>query len=83
MQIETEIRDYIAENLLFREDGYPYDNDASFLREGVIDSMGVMELVTYVGKAYGIQIEPHEVVPDNFDSVNKLSGFIRRKKGQA
>ncbi len=82
MQIESEIKQYVAENLLFSDNGYPYDNDASFLREGIIDSMGVMELVTHVSTTYGLQIESHEVLPDNFDSVSKLAGFIRRKQGQ-
>jgi len=80
MHIENLIQNYIAENLLFCSNGYEYNNDASFLKEGIIDSMGVMELVTFVSDTFGIQVEPYEVLPENFDSVNKLAAFIRRKK---
>jgi acyl carrier protein len=80
MHIENLIQKYIAENLLFSSEGYAYDNDASFLQEGIIDSMGVMELVTFVSTTFAIQVEPHEVLPENFDSVNKLAEFIRRKE---
>lgn len=66
---------------MFNDRGFEYDNDASFLREGIIDSMGVMELVTFVGATFGIQIDPKDVTVENFDSVNKLAGFIRRKGG--
>jgi len=82
MQIENQIQRYIAENLLF-SDHYPYALDSSFLREGVLDSMGVMELVTYVATAFNIQVDPQDVTPENFDSVNRLASFIRRRQVQA
>jgi len=82
MKIEDQIQQYIAENLLF-SDHYPYAPDSSFLREGVLDSMGVMELVTYVATAFSIQIDPQDVTPENFDSVNRLAGFIRQRQAQA
>ena len=82
MQIEDQIQRYIAENLLFSE-GYPYEPDTSFLREGVLDSMGVMELVTYVATAFSVQVDPQDVTPENFDSVNRLARFIRQRQAQA
>ncbi len=79
MQLEDEIRGYLSKNLLFVEDGFDYDNDTSFIAEGLIDSMGVIELVAYVQSSFGISVEQREVTPENFDSVNKLAGFIRSK----
>jgi acyl carrier protein len=81
MEIREQIRRYISENLLFSDDDFPYDDDSSFLKNGVVDSTGVMELVSYVEKEFGIVVQPHEVVPDNFDSVSNLAGYIQRKKG--
>ena len=79
MEIETQIQQYISRNLLFSEGTFQYGNQASFLEEGIIDSMGVMDLVTFVGSNFGVQVEPADVTPDNFDSVSKLADFIRRK----
>lgn len=81
MQIETKIKDYIAKNLLFSEEGYTYADDVSFLQEGIIDSLGVMELVEFVQKEFGIKVEQTEVTPENFDSVAKLAAFVKTKKG--
>ena len=39
-----------------------------------------MELVMYVQSEFDITVDPHEVTPDNFDSVNKLAAFVRRKQ---
>ena len=75
------IRDYVARNLLFTTEGFQYANDASFLDEGIIDSLGVIELVTFVEREFGISVADHELVPDNFDSVNKLEAYVRHKLG--
>lgn len=80
--IEQPIRAFVASNLLFSSDGFPYADDASFLREGIIDSLGVVELVAFVQKQFGIAVAQSEVIPDNFDSVAKLAAFVRRKLGQ-
>ena len=81
MTIETQIKDYIAHNLLFSDDGFPYDDQVSFLDEGIVDSIGVMELVTFVEETFSIKIEDLDVTPENFDSVSKMAAFIRRKTG--
>ena len=79
MQIETSIKDYIAEHFLFSEEGFPYTDDTSFLQEGIIDSLGVMELVAFVQTTYQVAIDPTEVTPDHFDSIAKLAAFVRLK----
>jgi len=76
---EARIRHFIATNLLYTPDGFSHDNNASFLQEGIIDSLGVMELVAFVQTSFKIAVEQSEVIPDNFDSVSKLAAFVQRK----
>ncbi len=78
--IEENVRKYISENILYSNNGYPYSNETSFLENGIVDSMNVMELVSYVEETYGIDIADSEIVPSNFDSVSNLAGFVRRKQ---
>jgi len=78
--IEPEIRDFIARNLLYSTEGFPYTDEASLLREGIIDSLGVVELVEFVQKQFGLKVDQQEVVPENFDSVARLAGYVRRKQ---
>jgi len=81
MSIEAQIKEYIAKNLLFSSNGFGYPDEASFLEEGIVDSQGVMELVLFVEEAFKITVADSDIVPDNFDSVSKLSAYIRRKQG--
>jgi acyl carrier protein len=77
--VEEAIRTFIAEKILFSNNGYGYADNASFLEEGIVDSMGIMELVMFVEETFGITVEDEELVPDNFDSVSKLAAYIRRR----
>lgn len=78
--IEEILRQYIAENILFSTQGYPYLDDASFLENGILDSMNVMELVPFVEEKWEIKIEDVELIPENFDSVSGLATFVRSKQ---
>ena len=80
MDIKTKIKEHIATNILFSDQGFAYADDASFLEQGIIDSIGFMELVAFVEKEFGIQVGPQELVPDNFDSVNKLARFVTTRQ---
>lgn len=75
---EETIRTHIAQNILFVKI-YPHLDDASFLEEGIIDSMNVMELIFFVEEKFGLEVDDEEMVPDNFDSVTKIATYIRRK----
>jgi acyl carrier protein len=80
MSIEVQIREYLTENVLFSDGVFEYDDDASFLDEGIIDSVAIMDFVMFVEETFDIVIEDHEIIPDHFDSVNKLASYIRQKQ---
>jgi len=79
MNTRQQITDYIAVNFLFSDDGYDLSDDASFLQEGIIDSTGVLELVMFVEEAFDITVADEEIVPENFDSIARLTAYISSK----
>jgi len=79
MSVETEIREYLNQYLLFSDDAFEYDDDDSFLENGIVDSVAVMELALFVEEKYNIVVDDHEITPDNFDSVNKLARYVRSR----
>jgi len=76
--IEESIRAYIVKEILF-SDKYGYSDEASFLDEGIVDSMNVLQIVMFIEKKFDIHVEDDDVVPDNFDSVAKLAKYVRIK----
>jgi acyl carrier protein len=80
--VEEKIRKYIAENILYSSTGYPYPDETSFLENGIVDSMNVMEIVMYTEEKFGVKVKDEDIVPANFDSVRNLAEFIRRNQVQ-
>ena len=78
-QIEQSIRNFIAGNLLYSSEEFTLSSDASLLKEGIIDSLGVVELVEFVQNRFSIKVAQKEVTPDHFDSVGKLTAFVSLK----
>jgi acyl carrier protein len=50
--------------------------------EGLIDSTGILELVSHLEESYGIEILEEELTPDNLDSVNRIAAYLTRKLGR-
>ncbi|MBN2565002.1 MAG: acyl carrier protein [Candidatus Eisenbacteria bacterium] len=78
--VADSIRDYLSHNFLFSERGFEYGDDASFLEHGIVDSFGFAELLNWVEEKFSISVADDEIVPDNFDSVSKLTAFILAKQ---
>jgi acyl carrier protein len=74
------VRTFIVTNFLFGKDS-ELDNDASFLDQRIIDSTGVLELVSFLEETYGIEITEDELIPENLDSVNQIVAFLATKVG--
>ena len=79
--IEQQLRDYIAKKILLVS-RFPYKDETSFLENGIIDSLKLLDILLHIEKDYHISVADDELVPDNFDSVSKIADFIRHKMGQ-
>jgi len=78
--IRAMIRDYIVENILFGE-GQMLEDDMSFQDGGILDSTGMLEIITFVEEQFGIEIDDGEVVPENLGTLQRISRFVGRKIG--
>jgi acyl carrier protein len=73
-----EVRSFVVSNFLLGK-ADAFSNDASFLEQGIIDSTGILELVSHLEETYGIEITEDELNPDNLDSVDRIAGYLWKK----
>jgi acyl carrier protein len=66
MALETAIRAFITSNFYVANPS-ALDAEASLLDNGVIDSTGVLELITFVEAEFGVKVEDDEMLPENLD----------------
>lgn len=74
------LRSFILENYLFTDDQAALDDNTSFLDSGILDSMGILELIDFLDDGFGIKVEGDELVPENLDSINSLLTFVDSKQ---
>ncbi|HEY5132915.1 MAG TPA: acyl carrier protein, partial [Candidatus Krumholzibacteriaceae bacterium] len=80
LEVKKQIRDFILKNALSGSTGIDLDDEDSFLEKEIIDSTGVLELVSFVEERFGIEVNDDELIPDNFDSVSKLNEYVKKKQ---
>jgi len=82
-EIDTKkkIREFIKTHFLLGNDSKLKDED-SFMEKGVVDSTGILEIVSFVEETFSFKIFDEELLPENLDSINNLSVFIHKKQGQ-
>jgi acyl carrier protein len=73
-----EIRSFIIENFLFG-DGHLISDTTPLLESHIIDSTGVLEIVSYLEERFGIQVEDSELIPENLNSIATISAFLGQK----
>jgi acyl carrier protein len=75
--IRQEIRNFVVANYLFNQEG-TLKNDDSFMELGIVDSTGILELVSFLQERFGIELDD-ELSPENLDSIECLTRFVSRK----
>ena len=77
-EVKGKIREFVVENFLFgKDDGL--NDDTSFLDEGIIDSTGILELVSFLEEEFTISVEDEELIPENLDSILNVVAYLEKK----
>jgi len=58
------------------------DDDLPLIQSGIIDSLGVLDVVSFLEQTFSVKIEDEELTPDNFSSIGCLTAFIKKKRAQ-
>ena len=74
----TTLIDYIRKSYL--KPNEPLTSDMSLFRDGLLDSMKMVELIAFVEETFRFRISPVDITVENFDSVDRIVGLITRKK---
>lgn len=74
--IESVIKEFIAEEFMFDREASELSNDVSLIQEGIIDSLGIFMLVSFIDNQFGVKVEPEDVVLENFETVSKIKELI-------
>lgn len=79
MDIKNEVRQLIVKHF-YMADPSSLSDEASLLESGIIDSTGVLEMISFIENIFGVAVEDSEMLPDNLDSISRIAAFVTRKQ---
>jgi acyl carrier protein len=80
LQIRAELAEFIVTNYLFGDATMAPRDEDSLIEGGIIDSTGILELIEFVESRFGIEVSEAETIPENMDSISRLTQFVLSKK---
>ena len=78
MTIEDSVRQFVAEKLAWdgREE---LTDDFPLIKNHVLDSMGILRLVTFLERQYRVSIHEEELVPEHFGTISDIARLVAAK----
>lgn len=79
--IAERISGYVSEAFLAGNRNVHFTPQTSLLGSRIIDSLGILEMIEYMEREFGITVEETEMIPENLDSIESMSKFVQHKIG--
>jgi acyl carrier protein len=78
--IKATVKTFILNEFLPGEDPAALTDATPLMTTGILDSIAVLKVVTFLEKDFGITIEPHEAVVDNLNTISEIARLVMSKK---
>lgn len=79
MSIAAEVEQFIVSDIAAGRGIDSVAHDSDLLTDSTIDSLGIVELITFLESRYGIKVDDDDVDAENFRSVNNIVTFVESK----
>ena len=81
VELREQVRQFIISNF-YVSDPAALADDASLLDAGIVDSTGVLEIITFIETTFSVSVEDQEMLPENLDAVSNIVKFLQKKTGK-
>jgi acyl carrier protein len=75
----SSIKNFIRTELIY-DDEKDFDENTNLIERGIVDSMSLVRLISFIEENCDIQVQDEDIVPENFSSLNKISSFINERR---
>ncbi len=82
MQFKEALKKFIQENLVRDSKDIEIDENESLIERGVIDSMGLLSLITFIEGYTGIRVPDEEVLLENFMTISTIQQTVERLRAR-
>lgn len=81
VEIQLRVRTFLQETFLYlRPADFQLNVNDRLLEQGVIDSMGVVEMITFIEDTFEIRVSEDEISEANLGSISSIAKFVTIKQ---
>ena len=81
-EIVSRIRAFVVESFLYMRPEFVLGAEDSLLGSGVIDSMGVMEMIEFLEEEFGVIVDDRDITEENLGTLNAIAGYVAERRDQ-
>jgi acyl carrier protein len=79
-EIIRRVRGFVQENFLYMHSNFHLADDDRLLDKGVIDSMSIVEMISFIEREFGVNAMEEEISDANFGSLAGIARFVSEKQ---
>ena len=80
IDIKMAIRHYITTHFPLAGRQTSVADSESLFASGIVDSLGVLDLVTFIEDAFGVIVADEDLLADNFETIDQVAAFVQAKQ---
>ena len=78
MEAQSKLKHFIVAELMHEDDDDLLGDDEPLLGSGIVDSLGIMRLVSFIEEEFEVEVPEEDLVPEHFQTVTRLAAFVER-----
>ena len=78
-EIIMRVRSFVQENFLYMHPNFILGDDDRLLEKGVIDSMSIVEMITFIEQEFGVTAMEEDISDANFGSLAGIARFVSER----
>jgi acyl carrier protein len=83
MGVNERIREFIVTELMHEDGAVALADDESLLERGVLDSLGLLQVLAFLEQEYGFTVQDPDIIPENFESISAIATYVDRRRPAA
>jgi acyl carrier protein len=81
--VQQELYEFIVSELVSGQSPVAITADEDLIKRGIVDSLGVQQLVDFCESRYRIRVTDADLLPENFQTLRQLADYVDRKQAAA
>ena len=83
MDATVQIRDFVRETFAEGAGNGTFSDDSSLVETGIIDSLGIVKMISFIETTFGFKVREQDIVPEYFENIRAIASYVEQHRQTA